>query len=524
MKTSFRKRIITLLKGIWHILVIVLLLSLPTFSFFMPGFELSDLVDLAIKGGGAGASGFTGSSSVASEDDQGNAGGVGRAAGFTRTPGGPQGGSRSVLAGGQTVADRNSGASGFGRSGMRDIISRDRDRGSDQTDGEGSSLTGEASSSSDLLEAVLQDLQSLEDTVRTLSSGYESRNYSGSESGRYMNPFLRSLANSTGDPDPGNGDTGGGDTGGGDTGGGDTGGGDTGGGDTGGGGSGGGDTGGGDAEVPVYDSLIIGDFVKDQHFRVLKASRADSGLKYHLEDGTAVDLSLPIIWNELGFIAEYDRGEILLTGDYNGDSRDELLVVEKLEFGDVLTCWVSRNRQITEAFKGSFPYRSISALDFFDWNADGTRELVVAFEHSRNLHIYDINNKTLRYSREFKLPFEPSVLAATSTLTPFKTGYLHVGNDTLEEYVLFSSRYPGVYSFMSPATLRASELIELDNPGAEAESPVFLGVEYDDRLLVLKKEGARYSTVCSFGLRGSSPTASITMNPGSGFLKILLGF
>ena len=122
------------------------------------------------------------------------------------------------------------------------------------------------------------------------------------------------------------------------------------------------------------------------------------------------------------------------------------------------------------------------------------------------------------------MPFEPSAIVSTDLLTPFKTGYLHVGNDSLDQNVLFNSRYPGVYSFMDPITFVSSVIIELDSPDSEAAISQFMGVEYADRLLVLRKTNDYFSTVCSFGLRNSSPKASITETGEGEELKIFLGF
>jgi len=524
MKRSFRKKIASLLKGAWHILAIILLLSLPTFSFFMPGFEMSDLMELAIGGGASrknvSAAGPSRDSAAVREAGYGNSG----QAGFTRL-GSRQGGDQTILIPGRRTgsSSRQQGASGCGGSGMRDIISG-RDAGDRSGEENGDETSGSGSDAAEsLLESALSELESLEEAVKNLSSGYASQGYSGSGSGRYINPFLRSLANSSGDGDSGNGDTGG-DTGGGDSGGGS-------GGDSGGGDSGGGDSGGGggddqndDPETRIFDSILIGDFLEDQQTWLMKASSSGSGLNYYLEDGSMIDASYSIIWSQLGFVVESGQGELIVTSDFDGDNREELLVVENREFGDVLTCWTSRSGKITESFSGSFPYRSVTSLDFFDWDSDGTRELVVAFENSRNLHIYDVNNKSLRYSREFKLPFEPSVLISTATTKPFKTGYLHVGGAALEQYVLFNSRYPGVYSFMSPTTLAGSETVELESMIPDAEGLEFLGVEYVDRLMLLVKYENEYRPLVSLGLRGSKPSACLTWDEENGLLGIILGF
>ncbi|MFH1964988.1 MAG: VCBS repeat-containing protein [Acidobacteriota bacterium] len=520
MKKSFKKRITALLKGMWHIVVIILLLSLPTFSFFMPGFELSDLAIFGRNNADSSASGNTVLASMPGEGGTRNE--FNRGAGFSRS--GSESSSRGRITGGDQGNPLRSGtADGFGRTDRRGIISREGLNGTDRTSGEAGTQGEGDKVSADLLEAVLRDLESLDEAVKTLSSGYGSRDYPGSESSRYINPFLRSLANSAPEGDSGNGDSGG--DSGGDTGG-DTGG-DSGGGT--GGDSGGGSSGDDDQNIDpkerLYDALLIGSFQANQECKLLKASRGESDFKYYLEDGTAVDLFYRLIWNNPGVIVEFNQGELVLTSDYNGDGRDDLLVVSKKKHGDVVTCWARvLPNQIQEAFSGSFPYRTVSGLDFFDWNGDGVKELVVAFENTRNLFIYDVNNKTLRYSREFTMPFEPSAIVSTATLTPFKTSYLHVGSDSLDQNVLFNSRYPGVYSFMSPVTFRSSVTMKLDSAEMDGEALEFQAVEYNDRLIVLRKLNDYYLTVCSLGLRNSSPIASIVETGEGDNLKILLGF
>ncbi len=514
-----------MMKGMWHIAVIILLLSLPTFSFFMPGFELSDLAFL----GGKSSSDETlrNPSSATLPGDEFDGTGMGNRAGFTPSVRGVSNLNRAGLNGkGGRSSGRNAQTAGLGGAERRGIISREGLNGTGRDDGQ-SGLRGDGERiSADLLEAVLKDLESLDEAVKTLSSGYGSQGYSGSGSSRYINPFLRSLANDNGDGDS-SGDSGG-DGGNGDSGGGDSGSGDS-GGDSGGGDSGGGSSGDDNQDVDpqerLYNALLIGNFQEDQEYRTLKASRGESDLKYYLDDGAAVDLFYSGAGSTPGVIVEFSQGEIVLTSDYNSDGRDDLLVVHREEFGDVVTCWARvLDNQTQEAFSGSFPYLTVSGLDFFDWNSDGVKELVVAFENTSNLYIYNVVNKTLRYSREFTLPFEPSSVVSTTSVSPFKTNYLHVGNDSLDQSVLFNSRYPGVYSFMTPVTLRSSRTIALDSADEETEPLEFLAVEYNDRLLVLNKLGNYYVTACSLGLKNSSPTASILKPDEADYLKILLGY
>ena len=360
------------------------------------------------------------------------------------------------------------------------------------------------------------------------NQGYGNQGYSGSGSSRYINPFLRSLANNTDDGDPTNGDPTNGDPTNGDPTNGDPTNGDPTNGDT------GGDTGGGssgddnqnvDPAERLYDALLIGKFRETQEFRVIRASCGESDIKYYLDDGSAVDLFYSNLGITPGVIAGFSSGEMVLTSDYNSDGRDDILVVNKEEYGDVVTCWVKvLNNQTQEAFTGSFPYLTVSGIDFFDWNSDGVKELVVAFENTPNLYIYTVTNKTLRYSREFTIPFEPSAIVSTDALSPFKTSYLHVGNDGLNQSVLFNSRYPGVYSFMNPVTLKSSVEMEIERADEEDDPLEFVAVEYNDRLLVYRKMNEYYLTVCSLGLRNSNPIASIIMPAGGDELKILLGY
>lgn len=518
-----------MMKGVWHIVAIILLLSLPTFSFFMPGFEFSDL---SIFGGNKIGSGSPGNSfSSSASGGENREGDLSRTAGFTRTSSRAPGRERVSITGGDSGGlSRGSRPASPAGGERRGIISREGISSSGRNGG-GEGIQGEGEMvSADLLESVLRDLESLDEVVATLSSGYGNQGYStGSGSGRHINPFLRSLANnsSEGDPangDPTDGDTSGGDTGGGDTGGGDTGGGDTGGGDTGG-GSSGDDNQNVDPEERVYDALLIGKFMEDQECRLIRASCGESDLKYYLDDGTAIDLFYSGLGITPGVVATYSNGDIVLTSDFNSDGRDDILVVSKEEYGDVVTCWARvLDNQTQEAFTGSFPYRTVSGLDFFDWNSDGVKELVVAFENTPNIYIYSIINKTLRYSREFTLPFEPSSIVSTDAHSPFKTSYLHVGNDDLQQNVLFNSRYPGVYSFMNPVTLRLSVEMEMES-SEEGEAPLaFMAVEYNDRLMVFRKKNDYFVTVCSLGLRNSNPTASIVRADGGEELKILLGY
>lgn len=532
MRESFKKKIKVTLKGIWHILALVLLLSLPTFSFFMPGFEISDLAvlssqqrqaDKAAAPNVAVQSDLSGSRELSDIQDR---------AGFTpfTRAAASKGVVRSTAAGGGSGdSSRRSGASGFGRSGTRERPSpEERDRGRDEE--QELSERERKEDSSEVLEDVLDELESLEEALQNVSDSYAARSYSESGSGRYINPFLRSLANSDDGSDSDNGGDNGGDSGGdsgGDNGGGDTGGGDTGGGDTGGGDSGGGSSGDDPALDPserIYDSLLVGEIIEGQSSLLLKASRGSNELQYYLEDGSKVDLAYHLIWSQQGFLSEHGEDEIVLTSDYNGDGRDDLLVADRIEYGTTITCWTNRNNKIEEDFSGSFPYRNVSAIEFFDWNADGKKELMVAFADSGNLHVYDIDNKTIRYAREFKLPFKPASLVSTATLSPFKNSYLHVVDDRQEQHVLFNSRYPGVYSFANPVTLKSSELIELEHPLQEEGGPRFLVVHYDDRLVLLRQEDDRNASFCSLGLSGGIPVAVVTGPNQEGFWKMLLGF
>jgi hypothetical protein len=524
MTTNLKDRFLVFLKGIWRIAALILLLSLPTFSFFMPGFELSDLVDLAVPGGNDNAEDLNDGAGRESLDGGFPGSEASQAVGFTRSARlSPSGAGSVVIGNSRRQVSSASGRSGLNRGAGQGIISRGGSQEPGSDPGEGTAQEGSDQVSADLLESVLSDLESLDEVVKSLSSGFRSQGYSGAGSARSINPFLRSLANSNSDGDSG-GDSGGGDSGGGDSGGGDSGGGDSGGGDSGGGSSGDDDQN-MDPEDRFYDTLLIGTFTEDQESLLFRASHGDSDLRFYLDDGTSVDLFYSSTGNTPGIIVEYEEGELVLTSDFDDDGYDDLLVVNKEEFGDVVYCWARiGDNQMEEAFSGSFPYRTVSGLDFFDWDSDGVRELVVAFENTNNLFIYDINNGTLRYSREFTLPFEPSTLVSTQTTMPIKNDYLQVFNDALDQSVVFNARYQGVYSYMAPSTFVSSNLVELDMVEADESHCAFIGGEYKDRLVILRRENENFEIVLSLGLGNSQPTAAIFQNGESQEMKILLGF
>ncbi|MGW8180724.1 MAG: hypothetical protein ACWGQW_18480, partial [bacterium] len=156
-----------------------------------------------------------------------------------------------------------------------------------------------------------------------------------------------------------------------------------------------------------------------------------------------------------------------------------------------------------------------------DFESDGTDELAVLFAGNSNLVIYRIEDDQLRYLREMPVPFEPSILVGTQDQGVFKQQYLQVLDRTLQRSIVFSSLFPGAYSFSKPSSFQSSRSITLDPPDEASQGEQFSILRYDDVVVVVETGADGLVFIASFTYTAGYPKLAVGRSLEDGSRQVL---
>lgn len=499
---------------LWYSVATVLLLALPTFSDLRP--RVTVQIDRLMDGVGLPRTNST-------NRPEGEVPGAvsGTSAGFSSR-------NRQGLAGGS--AGRGSGG-GTGPVGLLDQTSGHTQFVTMAAIPEGSSRyqgrPGGVSNPAEMTE-MLGELSRLEQEVRAVASslfptadGF-SRGFAGG--GLLGNPFAEALGGGGGSSTEGP-PTGGSDSGNGNP--------DT---PTGGGGGpvtpppdppnnppSGGD---GGSDVPEPEPELVSVFLvlapvgpEEGGASALLATR-DTGGRFVLENGATLDL-FPGLVGPGRAVLLAEEGQQLMTADVLSDGILEVFSTQEAYLGTA----VYGHRLISGAFRewayGFFLYDRVLGLATFDFDGDGREELVAITAASPNLQIFRLDQGELRYLRELTLPIQPGLLATSRDPVRSGQSVLQVFDRNLRNWVVFDSRYPGVYSFARPGGFVSAQDVTV--PFAAGGFPrQFRILRYWDRLVVAELVGDGFRHLGSFDLARRSPTVVIGDHRASGSQQVLL--
>ncbi|HRV09430.1 MAG TPA: hypothetical protein P5568_13265 [Acidobacteriota bacterium] len=327
--------------------------------------------------------------------------------------------------------------------------------------------------------------------------------------------------NSGGEGDGGQGGTGGGDGGGSSGGGGNGGsGGEGGGGDGGGGGGGGsgpgGDAGGGgDAGQPPVDVdnlserfLVIlpsgSQFVPPT---MTAATRTSAG-NFELDVGGTLMLFSGIVGTNRATMY-VDEGQQVVSGPATSGVGVPFLLFGRSSFGSAVQSWRLLNGLLQPWWSYLFYYDLLYSAALFDIDGDDREELVAAESRSENLVVYEIAPDGLQYKRELMVPFRPMYLVRTDSKEGVPTRYLQVFNERLSRSVTFSDRYPpGTYSHAAPLSKVAdgSVIVQAESGERFREYRVLL---YRDHVVLFWKQGQDWTLVASLHFGAESPVVVV---------------
>lgn len=523
-EVPLRKKLLpTVGRGLWYICGVVLLLSLPTFSYLVPSFQ-----GPVFDGKDSPTSGFvpregsleTGKSSFSAGE------------GFVRSR---SGGfySRSSYLGtvrpqGEDRPQRTRGPKAGTKSerGLNRLSRRSEDRISNRVESPKVATeptgTGEAAPGSESVASELTQIeQAYQSTLNYLFPAQPQPFGSG-----YGNPFNSALNGLGGggtfnDPsgeDPaddsssgegegeGSGDSGGGNEGEGSSGSSDS--------DD--------DPNEGEDEPRVFGSLLIGEFAgRDDQETLFRASPEGNGA-YILEDGSKVSL-----FNSSGVVGipqtavVLAEDEMLLSTDFNGDGSKDI-VIGAWNYPISSIRGFSGQRQLdSPVFEGVLQFVKIQALAVYDFESDGTNELAVLFSGNPNLVIYKIADNQLKYSREMSIPFQPAVLVNTQDQGVFKQRYLQVLGYSLQRSVVFSSLFPGTYSFSRPSSFRSLRSVVLDPIDDSSPSEKYSVLKYDDVVSVVEIREDEVVFIASFRYDQGYPKLAIGRSDDDGSRQVI---
>ncbi len=507
-EVPLRKKLLpTVGRGLWYICGFILLLSLPTFSYLVPTLRSPAYEEEASRSSGfvsRGRAGDEGEGYPETGDRfvrSGTGGLFSRSGYLGRVRSSSMNRSRRVRSTRVTASQRG-----------LDRVSR---RTSDRPDTRGETTqvskpiaeeSPEAEVKQERLDELAQMEQAYQSTLNYLFP-FQSQSYGAA------NPFLPALngrggggtfSDSSGDQDANDdGDSGEGD-------GSD----DTGGGSEGDGSSGSSDSDdqgeGGEEEPRPYDFLLVGDFGASGEERLHRAYQESSGT-YVLEDGSKVSF-LPtsgVVGVPLTTFLLSDD-EMLLSADFNGDGTEDVIVGGWDYPFSFIRGYLRRGVVSSEPdFEAVLQFVRIRSMAVYDFESDGSYELAVIFSDNPNLVIYKIEDKGIRYSREMSVPVEPSVVVGTQDQGVFKTRYLQVFGKSLQRSIVFSSLFPGAYSFSGPSSFQSVRSIQLDPPDGSSQGERFTVLHYDDVNVVVevRVDGLRFLT--SFGYKRGYPKLAI---------------
>jgi hypothetical protein len=426
----------------WYLCGVILVLSLPTFSYLIPKAELvmgpviKPLAGLSGSQPAAGEDRFDRASSPLSQSARGSSSFVSSQPGATKA-GAFRPGKTLERPGTPPLAALAPGGGNIPRAGMvtaaavaRGPIPSSVNQGRPRN----------AQSTYDTQAGVYpQDVSGFEQGYET-AMGQLFQNYPLGFGGYRGNPFDDALPDDNGTGGDSNGD--GGDNGGGDDQGGVT--------------PPPPDQGGDDTTPPPpvdggppvkrYSFLVIGDFpgVKSTS-KVFRAYREPDG-SFVIEDKVRVNpFPGTVGGGNVLFPAENQQ---LVSDDVDGDGSLDLLVTEMTSQGTILHLLLgdaSRSYLQPPYASALFLWKMISSVALLDFTGDGKLEVAVLFRNTSNLFVYTLEGGEFKYLEEIILPFEPS-LVVDSQLEGFpKERRLHIFDASFYRVATLTSSNPGIF-------------------------------------------------------------------------------
>lgn len=294
----------------------------------------------------------------------------------------------------------------------------------------------------------------------------------------------------------------------------------------GGGGGGGGDTGGGGPEPPASP----GDDLANRFLMMLPPGSAGeapqlvpatrSASSFQLDGGGEITLFPGLV----GFTRPsllLDEGEMVVSGPPQPNKGWPYFVFSRATFGTVMRAYLFGGASFRSWLDAFFYYNVAYSMAPFDVDKDGVEELVTTELKSQNLIVYGVETGSLQYEREFALPFRPWYLVRTDVAKPVPTQFLQVFDQKLHRFVTFSSRFPGVYSFSAPPSWIGEKTVRIQATNSEQVREYFVQV-YSDRVVFFLVSGEERRFLASVHVSPGSPLVVLGDFRGIGRHAVLI--
>ncbi len=251
-----------------------------------------------------------------------------------------------------------------------------------------------------------------------------------------------------------------------------------------------------DSPASQFSFLMLYDGGGTEGVQVSRAHHHGDG-NFTLENGERLSLFSGFL-NTSSPVLTLGPGKAVMTGDMNRDGLADAFGVSWGHFGTALQSLLGRGSGgWQEHFKFFWPYQVAQSFALYDFDSDGDSELVAVFSDSGNLFIYQITEQGLEYDREVVVPFNAAWVVKTHDSGVVEADYLEVFDSSLGISVTFSSRFPGIYSHARAPTYVSSVQVDLDSvPGFGVQS--FQVLRYRDRALLFETTGNFTTQLGSF--------------------------
>lgn len=268
-----------------------------------------------------------------------------------------------------------------------------------------------------------------------------------------------------------------------------------------------------DSPASVFSFLMLYDGGGTGAVQVARAHHDGSG-NFTLESGERLSLFSTFV-NTSSPGLTLGPGKSVMTGDMNRDGLADAFVISWEHLGTALQGLVGTGVGGWQEHFGFFwPYQTARSFALYDFDSDGASELVVVFADSGNLFIYEITEKGLQYDREVVVPFNAAWVVKTHDSGVVEADYLEVFDANLGISVTFSSRFPGIYSHARAPTYVSSVQIDLKPlPGFTSQN--FQVLRYADRAVLFETTGNFATQLGSFAKTPRFPSVIV-----GDFLKV----